>query len=152
MYRRLVVAISNTLFHIYSAVPSLTISTELLVSQYVDGNEVNEESPEIVCLPSDPSAPVTWSTLPVFIDLEQSYNAVFDPPGLNHTLRFPSYYRQLPMGTLRVMCDLVNVDEPEVQIDPMVTTVVFVQSKWNKIANNFIELIHECFNSEKCAC
>jgi hypothetical protein len=128
-------------------IPSLTISTELLVSQYVDGNEVNEESPEIVCLPSDPRAPVAWSTLPVFIDLEQSYNAVFDPPGLNHTLQFPSYYRQLPMGTLRVMCDLINVDEPGVQIDPMVTTVVFVQNPVSLLNNDRVMEPNAVINS-----
>ena len=117
----------------HSAVPSLSISTQLLVSQYVEGNEVNNVSPEIVCQPSDPRAPVSWSTLPVIVDLERNYNAVFDPPGLNHTLRFPTYYRQLPMGTLRVVCDLINADQPGEQIAPMTATVVFVESKWEGI-------------------
>ena len=99
------------------------------MSQYVNGIEVNNISPEVVCLPSDSRAPVQWSTLPVYVDLERQYNASFDPPGLNHTLKFPSDYQRLPTGTLRVFCDLINVDEPGVEINPLETIVVFVQSK-----------------------
>ena len=105
------------------------------MSQYIDGAEVNNLSPEIECQPSEIGAPVQWSTLPVFVDLEQTYNVTFAPPGLNHTLRFPSTYQQLPVGTLRVVCDLVNVDEPGVEINPLETTVVFVQSRFTILSH-----------------
>ena len=101
------------------------------MSQYVDGTEVNNVSPEIVCMPSDPRAPIRWTTIPVYIDLEQVYGASFEPAGLNHTLRFPSYYEQLPARTLRVMCDLIDVDQdPGDDVSPLESVVVFVQSKY----------------------
>ena len=111
------------------SVPSLSISTNLLVSQYIDGTVVNNMAPELVCQPSDLRAPVQWSTLPIFVDLEQDYSAQFVPSDLNHTIRFPRFYERLPAGTLRVVCDLINVDEPGVMIDPMEATIIFIQSE-----------------------
>ena len=109
--------------------PSLSISTDLLVSQYVDGVELNNTPPEIVCLPSDHRAPVQWSSIHTLISLERNYGAEFVPTDLNHTLRFPAHYEQLPTGTLRVVCDLINVEEPDVAVDPVQASVIFTQSE-----------------------
>ena len=86
-------------------------------------------TPEVVCLPSDLRAPVRWSTLPIFVDLELDYGVQFVPSDLNHTIRFPRFYERLPAGTLRVMCDLINIDEPDGMIDPMEANVIFIQSE-----------------------
>ena len=121
--------IEHSIFLLILAVPTLSISTDLLVSQYVDGEELNGMSPELTCAPSDSRAPVQWSTLPVYVDLEQQYSAQFVPPDLNQTLRFPAVYERLPRGTLRLTCDLINIEEPGVAVDPVDASVIFTQSK-----------------------
>lgn len=82
-----------------------------------------------MCTPSDLRAPVKWSTLPLYVDLEQEYNVQFTPANLNHTLSFPIFYELLPRGTLRIVCDLINIEEPDVPIDPMEASIIFIQSK-----------------------
>ena len=128
MYTQLFLGRQNNT-SIFLTVPSLSISTDLLVSQYVDGRVIDGISPELMCLPSDPRAPVQWSTLPVFIDLERDYGVQFVPFDLNHTIRFPRVYEQLPAGLVTVVCDLIDVEEPGVAIDPMEATIIFVQSE-----------------------
>ena len=112
----------------FLSVPTLSTSTSLLVAQYVNGTAVGGESPNITCLPSDARAPVQWSIFPRTHTLED-FDVDFLPAGLNHTVQFPTYYMQLPSRTVAFTCDLINVEEPGVEVDPQQTTVRFVQSK-----------------------
>lgn len=99
------------------------------MSQYINGTVVGGTAPEVSCLPSDLRAPVQWTTIPINVDLEQDYGAQFVPSDLNHTLRFPTMYEQLPVGSI-VECNLIDVDEPYAPVDPVRATVFFVQSEY----------------------
>ena len=102
------------------------------MSQYVNGTVVGGTAPEVSCVPSDLRAPVRWTTSPILVNLERDYGAQFVPSDLNHTLRFPTTYEQLPEGSVAVVCDLINVDEPDSPVDPMQATVFFVQSEYHR--------------------
>ena len=78
--------------------------------------------------PTDARAPVQWNIFPSTHTFED-FDVEFLPMGLNHTVRFPPYYEQLPSRTVAFTCDLINVEEPGVGVDPQQTTVRFVQSK-----------------------
>lgn len=118
----------------FLSVPTLSTSTSLLVAQYINGTAVGGESPNITCSPSDARAPVQWSIFPLTHTFED-FNVDFLPTGLNHTVRFPTYYSQLPSQTVTFTCDLINVEEPGVEVDPQQTTVRLVQSKLFEIVH-----------------
>ena len=109
--------------------PSLSISTELLVAQYVNGTAVDNPPPQIVCLPSDIRAPVQWTTVAPILDPQTDFDVQFDPADLNHIIKFPTTYEQFPAVSVMFICDLINPDEPDVEVDPVRTTVVFIQSE-----------------------
>ena len=97
------------------------------------------------CVPSDSRAPVQWTTLPILVNLERDYGAQFVPSDLNHTLRFPTMYERLPEGSVAVVCDLINVDEPDLPVDPMQATVFFVQSEYILIEQFLPYMYSKCY-------
>ena len=112
------------------AVPTLTISTNLLIEQYVNGVFVGEdESPTVTCSPSDLRAPVRWrSMLGIYGELPDDYEASLSPRGLNRSLTFPTTYLTTPSRTETFICDLINVElSDEEETSPQMVTVRFIQ-------------------------
>lgn len=113
----------------FHAVPSLSISTNLLVNQY-SGQSVlgGERAPQVTCTPSDTMAPVQWTTRMGVVP--QDYQITFSPRGLSHTATFASAYIPTPPNrTETLFCDLINVDQPNTPVNPQNVTVRFIQSK-----------------------
>ena len=67
--------------------------------------------------------------MPTNLDPQEDYNVEFDPPDLKHTVRFPTNYLELPNGSPFFVCDLINIEQPEMAVDPKEVTVVFTESK-----------------------
>lgn len=108
--------------------PLLSVSTNLLVAL------AQERSVQVSCTPSDPLAPVRWRTLSSTYDqLSSSYRVQFSDP-LRQIATFTqfSYESVSPDRTDIFLCDLVNVDEPDsnVEIDPQMITVRYISSKY----------------------
>lgn len=93
------------------AAPTLTISTNIAVTLVGDSVQVS-------CIPSDPMAPVQWSSSQTG---EGQVLVTFSPRGLEHTAEFvayePSYRTEL------YTCDLINVDDPDQPVDPQMVSV-----------------------------
>ena len=97
------------------------------MAQYIDGTVKGGEAPAITCSPSDSRAPVQWSLYPSAYTIDE-FNIQFTPTGLNHTVNFSDSYDQLPQYTVTFICDLINVEEPDVEIDRQNATVRFIAS------------------------
>ena len=115
------------------AVPTLSISTNLLIERYVNGVNVGdgEEAPSLTCTPSDSRAPVRWrSKLGIYGELPNDYETSLSPLGLNHTLSFPTTYLSTPARTETFICDLINVElSSGEETSPQNATVRFIQCK-----------------------
>ena len=113
-------------------VPTLSVSTNLLIEQYVDNSYVGgDRSPSITCLPSDTRAPVRWRlSTGVYGDISDEYVVSLSPPSLNHTATFPVAYEILPRRSAFYICDLINVELPSgAEVSPQSITVRFIQSE-----------------------
>lgn len=110
-------------------VPTLNISTNLLVRQYNGPFLLMRGSPpQVSCIPSDPRAPVRWTTHMGMIQAD--YQIRFSPRDLSHTATFASVYNPTPPNrTETLFCDLINVDQPNQPVNPQNVTVRFIQSK-----------------------
>ena len=113
------------------AVPTLTISPSLLVFQYDGSSLVGDTLPQVNCTPSDLRAPVMWASFfasRTIFDL----NIEFSPIELSHTATFArDYFPTPPNRTDILVCDLVNVDQPLVPVDPQRVTVRFIQGGYD---------------------
>ena len=111
------------------AVPTLNISTNLLVHQY-NGPflPMGQSPPQVSCIPSDLRAPVQWTTSMGMIPAD--YQITFSPIGFSHIATFASVYNPTPPNrTETLFCDLINVDQPDQSVNPQNVTVRFIQSK-----------------------
>ena len=136
------------LFLFLLTVPTLSISTGLLVAQYTNGTVVGGEVPAITCSPSDSRAPVQWSLYPSAYTFDE-FKIQFTPTGLNHTVTFSNSYEQLPQYTVTFICDMINVEEPNVEIDRQNVTVRFITSTFiysHYLQNNSFYRILACNN------
>ena len=113
-------------------VPTLSLSTNLLIDQYVDNTYVGGNgSPSVTCLPSDTRAPVRWRlSTGVYGDISDDYLVFLSPRSLNHTVTFPVAYEILPRKSAFYVCDLINVELPTgAEVSPQNITVRFIQSE-----------------------
>jgi hypothetical protein len=99
-------------------IPTLTISTDLLVTMKPDSGEVT-------CTPSDPRAPVQWVNFMGYIPLD--IPVLFSPSELSHTATFLGDFP--PDRSEVFICDLINVEEPDVPVNPQNVTIRFISSK-----------------------
>ncbi len=101
---------------IHPIVPSLTISTNLLVLEF-DGNSVAPNvDTNVSCVPSDLRAPVQWRyNNELYPSIPEDLEVTFSPAGLNHTATFSRVYSDPtspPNRTYTLFCDLINADLP----------------------------------------
>ena len=93
----------------------------------MDGRYIGgDHSPSVTCTPSDSRAPVRWRPMFGIRDFQVSLS----PPGLNHSLSFPSVYRITPDRTEVFICDLINVElSNDAPVSPQNVTVRFIQGE-----------------------
>ncbi len=117
----------------HCAVPTLTISTQLLVLQYKGNQLVSNDTLSVTCLPSDPRSPVRWRELNLtYPNLPSELQAVFSPSLVNHTVTFPRIFNSTSAPSLNyiLICDLINPElQSTIQISPQYVWVRFLQSK-----------------------
>lgn len=113
--------------------PTLRVSTQLLVLEYMGRQLVSNTSPSVTCLPSDLRAPVRWRGSDLtFPNLPADLEAVFSPHGVNHTLTFPRVFTSDSAPSLNyiILCDLINPDlQSTIEVAPQYIWVRFLQSK-----------------------
>lgn len=111
----------------------MTVSTNLLIEEYINGSYIGtDKSPSVTCMPSDTRAPVRWrSMFGVYGELPDDYQAFLSPLGLNYTLTFPSSYDDTtPSRTEFFICDLINAElSNEAEVSPQTVTVRFIQGE-----------------------
>lgn len=105
----------------FAIVPTLNTTSSTLVALISD--IVNGNGASITCIPSDLRAPVKWNIAKDFPDASVAYS----PDGLFHTVTFYS----APHQTFTIKCDLVNIEDEEVSIDPQEVNVRFISSMLN---------------------
>ena len=99
------------------SVPTLTISTGLLVIQVPSSGVVS-------CTPSDPEAPVQWTTS--MGDIPVGFPVIFSRD-LSQMATFTAVSRS--NLTDEFICDLINVEEPNQAVDPQRVSVRFVSGE-----------------------
>ena len=139
------------------AVPTLTLSTNLLIEEYVNGGYIGtDESPSVTCMPSNTRAPVRWrSMFGVYGELPDDYQAFLSPSGLNHTLTFPSSYNTTPSRTEFFICDLINAElSNEAEVSPQTVTVRFIQGELITVDHPFAmqHLNYQICSNLTCTC
>lgn len=98
---------------IHYTVPTLSVSTNVLIHRYTKANNgsfvIEGGAPSVTCTASDPRAPVQW--IPNVSDVDSAYQARLSPPGLEHTLSFPSIYESTPPNrTMYFYCTLLSIE------------------------------------------
>jgi hypothetical protein len=83
------------------------------------------DSGEVTCTPSDPRAPVQWVNFMGYIPLD--IPVLFSPSELSHTATFLGDFP--PDRSEVFICDLINVEEPDVPVNPQNVTIRFISSK-----------------------
>lgn len=117
------------------AVPTLAISTKLLILEYNGNTSASNSTHLVTCIPSDLRAPVRWraltavnNTVPLF-----QLQATFSPVGFNHSLTFPRVFNGSPPNrTYMLVCDLLSpdVETNDSEVFPQYVIVRFLQSKF----------------------
>lgn len=114
-------------------VPTLSISTQLLVLEYMGNQLVSNNTPSVTCLPSDLRAPIRWRELnSTYPDIPSELQAIFSPRVVNHTVTFPRIFtsRVAPSLNYILICDLINPDlQSTIQVSPQYVWIRFLQSK-----------------------
>ena len=114
-------------------VPTLMVTTNALIHQYSEIENgrfvIDGGAPSVTCTSSDSRAPVLW--LPSISDIDPTYQARLSPPGLEHTLSFPSVYETtVPNTTMYFWCTHVNIESTTGVTSPRVEVILrFIQCK-----------------------
>lgn len=115
------------------AAPTLNISTNLLVVQYMGNQLLTDENPSVTCLPSDPRAPVRWRGISLEYPNTPSDLPITFASDLNHTAIFERVYDDSPTPPLALyvlVCDLVNAEfQNGEETSPQSVVIRFIQSK-----------------------
>lgn len=112
--------------------PTLNISTQLVVFQYIGRQIISDTAPSVTCSPSDTRAPVRWREVSLsYPNTPSELGLSFSPR--NQTIVFPQVYESAtpPSMTYTLVCDLVDPRLPnDREIAPQFVLVRFVQSKF----------------------
>ncbi len=110
-------------------VPTLNISTDLLVLQYRETTLISDTDPIIFCTPSDIRAPIRWRGLNTsFPFLPFDLQATLTEMG--QILILPQRYEIRPPDySILLVCDLQGDDVQGAEISPQIIRVQYLQSK-----------------------